>query len=336
MKTLSQFIITTALCFSVALPALAQTPLKDGYAAFQNKDYVTARAQLEPLSNSGDKIAQYIVGVMHENGWGGFAKSKSEAFRLYKASSNQGFENAYEYLADMYYFGHGTPKNYGEAFNWYPKIAADKKSGHVLKRIGDIYDYGYGRPKNPSMAVVYYQKSADKNYSKGQISLGYMYEIGRGVEQNFGVAASSYRKAAEQGNALAVNYYRKAADKGRKVAQSNLATLYENGSGVPQSYADAMKWHSKAAAQDYARSMSAIGYYYEKGHGVAQSHREALSWYRKSAVLGYAEGQYNVGTMYYNGNGATKSRELAIVWIKKAAAQDYAKAKKALKQLGVE
>lgn len=121
----------TAISFYTLAPIAvsAQMPLKDGYAAFQKKDYVAARAQLEPLSNSGDKIAQYIVGVMHENGSGGFTKSSAEAFRLYKASSNQGFESAYEYLADMYYFGSGTPKDYKVAFNWYSKIAADKKNG---------------------------------------------------------------------------------------------------------------------------------------------------------------------------------------------------------------
>ena len=188
MKKIILGLAAASFCALAPIQTSAQTPLKDGYAAFQSKDYATARSQLEPLSNSGDKIAQYIVGVMHENGWGGFTKSKAEAFRLYKASSDQGFEGAYEYLADMYYFGSGTPKNYGVAFNWYSKISANKKSGTALRRIGDIYDYGYGRPKNPSMAVVYYQKSADKNNAKGQVSLGYMYENGKGVTKNLDVA----------------------------------------------------------------------------------------------------------------------------------------------------
>ncbi|MBL4618245.1 MAG: sel1 repeat family protein [Robiginitomaculum sp.] len=320
IKKLILVVVMANLCAFTPLAAISQTPLQDGFAAFEKKDYTEARAQLEPLSKNGNEIAQYLVGILHENGWGGFAKSSTEAFRLYILSANQDFESAYEYLADMYYFGNGTSKDFEKAFKWYAKIPDDQKNGLVLKRIGDIYDEGLGRPKNPATAVVYYQKSADKGYSLGQVSIGYMLEIGRGVDQDQVRAVSWYRKAADQGNAR---------------AQTNLGNMYETGNGVTQSYGEAAKWFRKAADQGYPRAQKNLGYFYEKGLGVPQSYSSAVAWYRKAADQGNAGAQYNLGVAYFNGNGVLRNKDQVIAWIKKAAAQDHKGAQAALKQLGV-
>lgn len=63
--------------------------------------------------------------------------------------------------------------------------------------------------------------------ASAQFSLGYMYDQGHGVPQDYSLAAVWYRKAAEQGNPL---------------AQNNLGILYYNGHGVPQDYAEAYFW----------------------------------------------------------------------------------------------
>ena len=81
-----------------------------------------------------------------------------------------------------------------------------------------------------------------------------MYRDGRGVPQDYAVAVSWFRKAADQGYgdaqydlgnmylsvlrdyAAAVSWYRKAADQGNASAQYNLGLMYANGQGVPQDY----------------------------------------------------------------------------------------------------
>ena len=63
--------------------------------------------------------------------------------------------------------------------------------------------------------------------ASAQFSLGYMYDQGHGVPQDYSLAAAWYRKAAEQGNPL---------------AQNNLGILYYNGHGVPLDYAEAYFW----------------------------------------------------------------------------------------------
>ena len=61
-----------------------------------------------------------------------------------------------------------------------------------------------------------------------------MYEIGRGVEQDYNKAAGWYSKAADQGNAI---------------AQHNLGLMYEKGIGVKKDVDKAAEWYRKAAGQ---------------------------------------------------------------------------------------
>jgi uncharacterized protein len=60
-----------------------------------------------------------------------------------------------------------------------------------------------------------------------------MYDMGRGVPQDYVEAMKWYRRAADQGDAL---------------AQNNLGLLDFNGNGVPQNYIQAHMWLSLAAA----------------------------------------------------------------------------------------
>ena len=68
-----------------------------------------------------------------------------------------------------------------------------------------------------------------------------MYAKGQGVLQDEGMAASWYRKAAEQGNAA---------------AQANLGGLYLNGQGVPRDYVQAYKWLNLAVSRSEASEKS--------------------------------------------------------------------------------
>jgi uncharacterized protein len=64
--------------------------------------------------------------------------------------------------------------------------------------------------------------------------LGFRYENGFGVPQNYVAAADLYRRGAEQGDAF---------------AQSRLGLSYDHGHGVPQDYILAYKWLNLAAAR---------------------------------------------------------------------------------------
>jgi TPR repeat protein len=81
--------------------------------------------------------------------------------------------------------------------------------------------------------VSWYRKAADNGNLRAHISLGTMYENGRGVPRDY---------------AAAVSWYRKAADRGYADAQDSLGLMYANGRGVPQDYIMAHMWYNLAAA----------------------------------------------------------------------------------------
>jgi TPR repeat protein len=120
--------------------------------------------------------------------------------------------------------------------------------------------------KNESLSVL--QQKAELGDAEAQLSLGFCYDKGEGVPQNYAEAEKWYRKAAEQGHAM---------------AQYNLGDMYYEGVGVPQNYAEAAKWFRKAADQGDTYAQYNLGSMYEKGRGVPQSYEKAYIWFTLAA-----------------------------------------------------
>jgi hypothetical protein len=114
---------------------------------------------------------------------------------------------------------------------------------------------------------------------------------------------------------------RKQADAGNANAQFNIGSMYENGSGVKQDYAEAAKWYRKAAERGDARAQYNLGILNQNGWGVPQNNTEAVKWYRKAAMQGASSAQYNLGFMYLNGQGIPQNYAEAAKWYRKAAEQ---------------
>src|SRR5690606_28080238 len=140
--------------------------------------------------------------------------------------------------------------------------------------------------KNYSEAVKFFRPAAEQGHSEAQRWLGYLYDLGLGIERNYTEAANWYRKATNQQNAT---------------AQNNLGYLYYTGRGVSRDYAEAIAWYNKAISNGNARASNNLGVMYSKGHGVDQSYTEAVKWYRKAADEGDTFGQYSLAVMYETG-----------------------------------
>lgn len=110
---------------------------------------------------------------------------------------------------------------------------------------------------------------AERGNAAAQSYLGYMFETGRGVPQNYTEAAMWYRRAAEQGDSL---------------AQYSLGLLYDRGQGVPRDIIEASKWLnlSTAAAppraqEARARIRDAVTTKMTRGE-LAEARLRALEW----------------------------------------------------------
>jgi uncharacterized protein len=75
---------------------------------------------------------------------------------------------------------------------------------------------------------------AQQGDAKAQVFVGYLYETGQGVTQNYTKAAEWYQRAAVQGNAG---------------AQAQLGNMYYHGRGVSQNYVQSYMWLDLSARQ---------------------------------------------------------------------------------------
>ena len=185
--------------------------------------------------------------------------------------------------------------------------------------LGLRYEYGRrGAVQNYAVAVSWYRRAAEQGHAPGQVSLGTMYATGRGVAQDYAEAARWERRAAEQGNAR---------------AQNNLGVSYRDGLGVVQDYEEAAWWFRRSAEQGHALAQNSLGVLYRDGRGVEQDHATATRWFLRSADQGNAGGQANLGWMYENGRGVQRDRVEAVRWYRRAAEQGDSWAQEQLDRL---
>jgi TPR repeat protein len=110
---------------------------------------------------------------------------------------------------------------------------------------------------------------ADQGNATAQTRIGFMYELGQGVLQNYAAAVTWFRKAADQGNAD---------------AQDGLGLSYLYGQGVPQDFTEALTWYRKAAGQGHADAQNNLGNMYFNGQGVPQDYLQAHTWFNLAAA----------------------------------------------------
>lgn len=90
---------------------------------------------------------------------------------------------------------------------------------------------------------------------------------------------------------------------------------------VPLAWADTATAVRTLAEQGDAKAQFALGTMYRDGRGVAQDYAEALRWWRKAAELGVVDAQYALGNMYAGGSGIAQDAILAYMWYGIAALQ---------------
>jgi uncharacterized protein len=161
-------------------------------------------------------------------------------------------------------------------------------------------------------ALPIYRLLAEKGNAVAQKRLGYLYEIGAGVERDWLKAAEWYSRAAEAGDDSAAaalgfigrNWVRvnstgnqviyalveKAAKMGNARAQFSLGLMnyrigdlsFDKATG---NLDEALLWYRRAADQGDVDSEVVLALAYAKGIGVQQSDVEAFKWYDIAASL---------------------------------------------------
>ena len=74
-----------------------------GWAAYQKGEFAAALKEWQPLADSGDKRAQFNLGLMYDEGRG-VSQDRKQALAWWEKSANQGYAQAQHNLALAYIF----------------------------------------------------------------------------------------------------------------------------------------------------------------------------------------------------------------------------------------
>ena len=196
---------------------------------------------------------------------------------------------------------------------------AEQGDPRTQTELGERYEDGRGGVgQDYGVAVSWFRRAAEQGYAPGQAALGFMYARGSGVQQD---------------DAEAVRWHRRAADQGNARAQNNLGVMYHAGRGLEQDYEAAVRWYRRSAEQDNAAGQNNLGWMYANGRGVRRDDEEAVRWYRRAAEQGRASAEYAMGWVYENGRGVERDRVEAARWYSLAADQGHEEARKRLDNL---
>lgn len=180
--------------------------------------------------------------------WGiGTTQSYSKALQLYLQAAGQGDAEAKYISGGMYFKGLGGKKDLPVAFKLLHEAAMSGKSSPESQQIlGQAFLLGSGVPKNYGKALHWYTLAAENGNREAMNELGFMYSVGKVVDQDG-------KKGAE--------FFLQAAYKGLPIAQYNVGILYYTGNGfdsvdLQKSYA----WLNLAASNNHQPAIAARNY----------------------------------------------------------------------------
>jgi TPR repeat protein len=213
-----------------------------------------------------------------------------------------------------------SPENPSDAFlQLVHQASSDGADGEAMFKLGFCYEKGTEVKQDFKLARSWYEKSAEKINTKSMLRLGKMYQKGRGVEVDLQKALFWYKEAAVQPEG-----------DGCTEAQYRVGWFYEQGVAVEQSFAEAFVWFKRAAEARKKPNQDAVykvGSFYFDGKGVvAPDEVEAVRWFKRSAVeFSDPRAMYRLASCYETGTGIEKDAEQAREWFKDAF-HEYKKA----------
>jgi len=206
-------------------------------------------------------------------------------------------------LGEIYLRGEMGEKNYKKAYEW-SHLSSDKGNPLGAYNLAILYESGIFVPKDSLAAHELYAKAyipmlelAKRGDPRAQVNLGYMLEIGNGVEPDL---------------QKALGWYEKAAHAGYPTAQYIVGYKYYHGWGYDKDYDRTLEWFNKAAEQNYPPALHFLGNMYANGVGVTRNFEEAVTWHRKAEQYQYSIETINPDSSCYVLNGIDYKGDLII------------------------
>ena len=161
---------------------------------YEDENFPLALSLLEPLVNSGDPAAQYLMGFMYEKGKG-VALDTRKANSFFELAEMQGNVDALTRKAGIYERGEGFPQDLSKAFSVFEK-AAQRGGAFAQVKVADMLVDGKGAERNTEKAKFWYGQAlanrTDYWHSNARNGLAKVYFS----EKKFSDAARNFKLAA--------------------------------------------------------------------------------------------------------------------------------------------
>jgi TPR repeat protein len=256
---------------------------------------------LQQAAAQGFGPAALSLGYSFEFG-DGVAADPATAMQWYTAAAEAGVVRAQLIVADRYRRGLGVAADDAVAFDWV-KRAADTGDAEASYQLGVAYLEGRGVAQSLDDARAAFEVSSEGYSPRGSAALGYMMELGLGMEPDIEGAQSLYYSGESARIPAAIHNlarlteaefpdrarerYERAAKAGYLPAAVNLALMLLEGRGGPQDITAALDWTRRAAEGGNAAGLNNLGRMVELGLGAAADPAEARRLYGEAAALGY-------------------------------------------------
>ena len=259
--------------------------------------------------------------------------AEKKTFKQVKGEVKAGFTDSIVDLADLYYEGIGTKKNYKKAYRYYQK-AARQGNAYAAYSQAFMLMYGEGVKKTPPKAFHMFSELADNGFELAALEMYRAYQNGNGCEKDAAQArqwlekAANYRvptgllylgmEVAEEDPVRGFFLLKEAADLEDKRAQYLTALCYQEGKGAPANARRAFEYMLLSAKQHYGPAQWQTAQWYAQGYGTRKSVYQEFRWTRLAALEQVPQAQERLAQMYEEGIGTPIDKKLAKKWYKEA------------------
>jgi len=328
---------TLIFVFSLVIHGLIDEPELQSAAAAPQIDYTSlcrelaSPANVPKIENIASDRASEVCGkaIDIENPTAevkfllgrSLVEDHAEAALVYlQSSADEEYADALMLLAEIYQDGlFGQAKDFDTQNNYLERAAL---SGSVEAAESLFFGYYLAADEVPefySDAFKWAVLAAKLDSAQAHSTLGFMFQIGQGVGQNYGKAASWHEKAGEMGM---LDNYRFAA------------MIYDNGHGnVAQDPSKAAILYMKAAKGGLLKAQTEMGRRKLSGIGVPIDISEGLSFLKTAVDRGDSRAQFLLGLEYLIGDSVERDQYLGRQLLEQAASQDEEDAISLLKQM---
>lgn len=257
-----------------------------------------------------------------------------------KAAQGGAYE-AYEFLADAYFYGKNIDKDYQNAYLMAEKaVVIDSAKAFYL--LGLMNLYGLGRDKDHLTAIKYLNRSAQKSHTLAYLELAKCHLNGWGVEKNSGKAIDCLRNVKngdsfalqaellfldnEKTEAAMLYYkaalaYEKEEDRHRNVEMLRNASklgcvdaMADLGDKLIEDclYEEGFQWLSTSSDMNSPKAKYLLGLLYRNGIYVEQDFHQAFLLFEEASLLCNKEALFFLALCYLNGEGVSQNGSKAM------------------------